>query len=69
MGPLEIILIIIAFLIISGFIAMLLYTVPIAKRVYQEQLVRTSKEKWGRVCSAPDNEEQFQMWNDGVKWA
>lgn len=69
MGPLEIILIVIAFLIISGFIAMLLYTVPIAKRVYQEQLVRTSKEKWGRVCSAPDNEEQFQMWNDGVKWA
>lgn len=59
---------IILFLLVSGLVAMLIYTYPISKRVYNEQLVRTSPEKWGRVCSAPDNEEQMQMWNDGVAW-
>ena len=60
---------IVGFLAISGLAAMLIITYPISKRVYHAQLVRTSPEKWGRVCSAPDNEEQLQMWNDGIAWA
>jgi pimeloyl-ACP methyl ester carboxylesterase len=56
-------------LLAGGVIAMVAYTWPIAKRVYEHQLVRTSPEKWGRVCSAPENEEQWQMWNAGLAWA
>lgn len=69
MGILGIVLTVIAVLLLGGAIAMLCYTLPIAKRVYLEQLVRTSPEKWGRSCSAPDNEEQKAMWEDGIKWA
>lgn len=68
MEPITIILLIVAILLLGGFVAMLVYTYPISKRVYLEQLVRTSPEKWGRTCSAPDNEEQLQMWNDGIAW-
>lgn len=56
-------------LLLGGLIAMLCKTVPIAKKVYESQLVRTSPEKWGRVCSAPDNAEQLAMWNAGNRWA
>ena len=55
--------------IFSGGVFMLLKTVPIAKRVYKEQLVKTDKEKWGRVCSCLENEEQVAMWEAGIKWA
>lgn len=64
-----IILSVIIFLALSGLIFMLIYTAPIAKRVYHQQLVRTDAEKWGHVCSAPDNEEQIAMWNAGIEWA
>ena len=67
MGISEI-LIILAALLLGGFIFMIIYTYPIAKRVYHEQLVRTSPEKWGRTCSFPDDAEQVQMWNDGIAW-
>lgn len=53
----------------GGLIFMFIYTVPIAKRVYQTQLVRTDPDKWGRVCSAPDNVEQRAMWDAGMAWA
>ena len=66
---LIVLLIAVLFIIVSGLAAMLYITVPIAKRVYEEQLVRTSPEKWGRVCSAPDNDEQLEMFNTGVEWA
>ncbi len=69
MGAFEIIIIAVAVLIVGGFIAMLAYTYPISKKVYETQLVRTSPDKWGRVCSAPENEEQLEMWNSGIKWA
>ncbi len=62
-------LIAILILLLSGIIFMLLMTLPISKKVYHTQLVRTEPEKWGRVCSAPENEEQMAMWNDGIKWA
>ena len=60
---------IIVVLLLGGVVAMLCYTAPIAKRVYFTQLVRTSPDKWGRVCSAPENEEQMAMWNAGIQWA
>lgn len=53
---------------LGGFAVMLIKTVPIARRVYREQLVKTSPDKWGRVCSAPDNEEQVAMWEAGLVW-
>ncbi len=56
-------------LLLGGIIAMLCFTLPIAKGVYFDQLVKTSPDKWGRVCSAPENEEQLKMWNDGCAWA
>ena len=68
MGFIGIFLIVIAVLSLGGLIAMFSYTVPIAKKVYHEQLVRTSEEKWGRVCSCLENEEQVQMWEDGLAW-
>ncbi len=66
---LWIILISLAVLLLGGVIAMLAVTLPLSKRVYNNNLVRTSPEKWGRVCSAPDNEEQVAMWNAGLAWA
>jgi len=58
-----------AVLLIGGVVAMLAVTYPLSKRVYFNNLVRTSPEKWGRVCSAPENEEQVSMWNSGCEWA
>lgn len=55
--------------VFGGAGAMLYITMPIAKNVYFKQLVRTSEDKWGRECSAPENEEQLAMWNAGVAWA
>ena len=68
MGTIGYILIAAAVLLLGGLVAMLAYTFPIAKRVYEDQLVRTSPDKWGRVCSFPDDAEQVQMWNDGIAW-
>ncbi len=56
-------------LTLGGIVGMFIYTYPISKWVYENQLVRTTQEKWGRVCSAPDNEEQLAMWNAGIAWA
>lgn len=64
-----IVLIAVAVAVLGGITAMLVITVPIAKRVYNNNLVRTEPEKWGRVCSFPDNEEQVAMWNQGIEWS
>ncbi len=56
------------FLLLGGLAAMLIKTVPIARRVYAHQLVRTEKEKWGHCCSAPEHPEQIAMWNAGIAW-
>lgn len=65
----EIVLWVVGGLIVAGFVSMLCVTWWIAGKVYQGTLVRTSKEHWGRTCSAPDNEEQKAMWDLGVAWA
>ena len=67
--PLIITVGIVLFLAVLGLATMLIYTYPISKRVYFDQLVRTEPEEWGRVCSFPDNEEQVRMWESGIAWA
>ena len=69
MDAIFIVLIALAVLLFGGLVFMLIYTYPISKRVYFSQLVRTEPEKWARVCSAPENEEQQAMWDQGVLWA
>lgn len=56
-------------LLAGGAAAMLKVTIPIAKNVYNTQLVRNEPGKWTRVCSAPDNVEQKTMWDTGCAWA
>ncbi len=56
-------------LLLGGLVPMLIKTVPIANKVYEDTLVRTTSQKWGRVCSDTTNEEQVTMWNEGIIWA
>lgn len=65
------IIIVLAVLIVLGVPVVIMFkmTMPIAKKVCKDTLVKTSPEKWGRVCSAPDNEEQVAMWESGIRWA
>ena len=66
-----IVAIVFGFIVLSfgvGAVIMLKKTVPIAKYVYHDQLVKTDPEKWGRVCSCPENEEQLAMWEQGLVW-
>ncbi|MBQ9428789.1 MAG: alpha/beta hydrolase [Clostridia bacterium] len=36
--------------------------------IYSVLLIRTSKEKWGRTCSIPDDEEYKRMFDIGMDW-
>ncbi len=56
-------------LLISPIIGMFIYTFKIAKKVYYSQLVRETKDKWGRECSDTTNEEQVRMYKEGIEWA
>lgn len=56
------------FLIISLLFSIWL-TFTIAKHVYQHTLTRLEGGAWGRECSAPENKEQLEMWNEGLEWA
>lgn len=58
-----------AFLLLGGLAAMLAVTLPIARKVYAQTLVRTEPDKWGHNCSAPEHPEQIAMWNEGCRWA
>ena len=64
-----IVLIVLGVLLLGGIVSMLIYTLPLSKKIYEEQLVRTSPEKWGRVCSAPWHPENSAMWDEGLAWA
>ena len=61
--------IIILLIIILLLILYVIFSGIVAHKVYTATLVRTSPEKWGRCCSAPENEEHFRMWNKGLEWA
>lgn len=58
---------IIGFLILS-FIGMICATWGIANNVYNDIMVRTSKDKWARENSCPSNEEHSVMFNTGMAW-
>ncbi|MBQ2155026.1 MAG: hypothetical protein II438_01210, partial [Clostridiales bacterium] len=64
----AIVLIVLAFLLISGFIFMWFYCMKIAKKQYTNMFIRESKEKWARGNSAPENAEHTVMFDTGMKW-
>ena len=55
-------------LLIAGLIFSIILTMYIAREVYFHTLAKRSDAEWGRVCSAPDNPEQMEMWNQGLAW-
>ncbi len=55
-------------LIVLPAAGMLLYTMPIARMVYNEQLVRTSPEKWRRENSCPTDAEYSAMYDAAEAW-
>ena len=61
-------LIVLAVLLISGFIFMWFYCMKIAKKQYTNMFIRESKEKWARGNSAPENAEHTVMFDTGMKW-
>jgi len=61
--------IIIAVLLVGSVVGMFFFLNPIAIKVYEEQVVRTTPEKFGNDCTYQDNEEQVQMWNEGLAFA
>ena len=61
-------LIVIGVLLVGGLIFSIFFTFYVAKQVYFHTLVKRTPEEWGRVCSAPENEEQVKMWEEGLEW-
>lgn len=57
-----------AFILLSILFGVVGVPFIVSKKVYENQLVRTSKDKWGKGCSAPDNVEQVQMFEQGEAW-
>ena len=51
-----------------GAVGMIFATMNIARGVYEDLLVRTSPQKWSRECSAPEIEEHYAMYLDGMQW-
>lgn len=64
------------YLIILGVLAAIIvplyfvyrYIYKITWRVVDEQLVRTSPDKWARDCSCATNEEHVRMFEEGIAW-
>lgn len=50
------------------FFFLILPMILIAVVLYLILFVRTSKKKWGRVCSFPEDEEYTHMYNLGLEW-
>lgn len=65
----AIILIAIAAAVVFGVLSLLIPPFFLARKKYRELLVRTSKDKWIRHCSWPEDEEQSEMYVRGEKWA
>ena len=58
-------------LIVLGSIILLitiLFPFILSYILYAIHMVRTKKSKWDRNCSAPNNKEQVDMWNDGLSY-
>lgn len=56
-------------LIIVPGIVMIIKTMPIARNVYREQLVRESPDKWKRENSCPSDAEYSAMYQAAEEWA
>ena len=39
-----------------------------AGKLYRALLVRENPEKWGRICSFPEDEEYSRMYEEGLAW-
>lgn len=46
----------------------LLPTMVLSSIIYTKLLVRTSKKKWGRECSIPEDVEYKRMFDIGIEW-
>jgi alpha-beta hydrolase superfamily lysophospholipase len=66
--PVLIIVIIVALLLIGGFIFMWFYCMKIAKKQYTSMFIRETQDKWARGNSAPENAEHTVMFEAGMKW-
>ena len=64
-----ILLIVLGSVLVFALLSGLILTFLTAYIIFTKQLVRTSKEKWNRSCSAPENAEQMEMWNASLAWA
>ena len=65
----AIILIAVAAFIIFSVLSLFVPPMFLAKKKYFDLLVRTSKDKWQRQCSWPQDEEQSRMYVLGTEWA
>lgn len=54
--------------IAAVFFLLILPMILIAVVLYLILFVRTSKKKWGRVCSFPEDEEYSRMYDIGLEW-
>ncbi|MCR5653289.1 MAG: lysophospholipase [Ruminococcus sp.] len=54
--------------IAAVFFLLILPMILIAVVLYLILFVRTSKNKWGRVCSFPEDEEYSKMYDTGLEW-
>ena len=66
MSGITIAILVLLFLIVGGIVFSIIYVYPISLKVYEEQVVRTSPEKFGSDCTYKDNAEQVEMWNIGL---
>lgn len=62
------VIIAVGILLVGGLIFSIFFTFYVAKQVYLHTMVKRTPDEWGRVCSAPENEEQVKMWEEGLKW-
>ena len=68
MEPWLIVLIVVLSILLAIFLFGILPFLFVAEHIRKKQLVRKSKDMWGRACSAPDNKEQVLMYEIGEKW-
>ena len=59
-----IIVLIIIVLLLGGLIP----TWHFAGKLYRSLLVRENPEKWGRICSFPEDAEYSSMYEEGLAW-
>ena len=57
-------------IVLGGLIVLISILFPfiLSYLLYEIHMVRTKPSKWDRKCSAPKNEEQVKMWNDGLSF-